>query len=154
MSLTKLEVLNLDLPIWSYKIYKTALKTGIFELSSQTQSLTWGTRLSVGPTSQRDETEEAAFDGAAVVLLADGEDSGDTKATYVLYVTRGTDWCKWQGLRPSRGGLSPVMAARQSSGASYRRRQAMAGSTELGTSFRRSLPCYPSKEQRTGKPRG
>ena len=26
MSLTKLEVLNLDLPIWSYKIYKTALK--------------------------------------------------------------------------------------------------------------------------------
>ena len=25
---TKLEVLNLDLPIWSYKIYKTTFKTG------------------------------------------------------------------------------------------------------------------------------
>ena len=52
----------------------------------------------------------------AVVLLTDGEDFGDTKATYVLYVMRGTDWCKWQDLRPSGGGSSPVMAARQSSG--------------------------------------
>ena len=51
----------------------------------------------------------------AVVLLVDGEDSGDTKATYVLYVMRGTDWCKWQDLRPSGGGSSPVMVARQSS---------------------------------------
>ena len=119
-----------------------------------TQPLTCGTWLSAEPTGQRDETGEAAFDGAAVVLLADGEDSGDTKATYVLYVTRGTDWRKWHDLRPSGGGSSLVMAARQSSDASYRRRQAMAGSTELGTSFRRSLPCYPSKEQRTGKPRG
>ena len=119
MILTKLEVLNLDLPIWSYKIYKTALKTRIFELSSQTQSLTWGTRLSAGPTGQRDETEEATFDGAAVVLLADGEDSGDTKATYMIPVMRGTDWCKWRDLRPSGGGSSPVMAARQSSGAVY-----------------------------------
>ena len=93
MSLTKLEVLNLDLLIWSYKIYKTTLKTGIFELSSQTQSLTWGTRLSAGPTGQRDEIEEAAFDGAAVVLLADGEDSGNTTATYMIYARRGTDWC-------------------------------------------------------------
>ena len=93
MSLTKLEVLNLDLPIWSYKIYKTALKTRIFEVSSQTQPLTWGTRLSAGPTGQRDRTEEAAFDGAAVVLLADGKDSGDTTATYMIYARRGTDWC-------------------------------------------------------------
>ena len=53
-------------------------------------------------------------------MLADGEDSGDTTATYVLYVTRGTDLCKWQDLRPSGGGLSPVMAARQSSGVSCR----------------------------------
>ena len=87
MSLTKLEVLNLDLPIWSYKIYKTALKTRIFELSSQTQSLTWGTRLSAGPTGQRDETEEAAFDGAVVVLLADGGSSGESDGTGVLAST-------------------------------------------------------------------
>ena len=93
MILTKLEVHNLDLSIWRYKFHKTALKTGIFELSSQTQSLTWGTRLSAGPTGQRDETEEAAFDGAVVVLLADGEDSGDTTATYMIYARRGTDWC-------------------------------------------------------------
>ena len=38
------------------------------------------------PVSDR-ETEEAAFDGAAVVLLADGEDSGDAKATYVTAST-------------------------------------------------------------------
>ena len=72
---------------------QNSTKTGIFELSSQTQSLTWGTRLSAGPTGQRDETEEAAFDGAAVVLLTDGEDSGDTMATYMIYARRGTDWC-------------------------------------------------------------
>ena len=56
MSLTKLEVLNLNLPIWSYKIYKTALKTGIFELSSQTQSLTSGALGLDDPTCQRKKT--------------------------------------------------------------------------------------------------
>ena len=65
MSLTKLEVLNLELPIWSYKIYKTALKTGIFELSSQTQSLTSGALGSDDPTGQREETGDDACDGAA-----------------------------------------------------------------------------------------
>ena len=84
-----------------------------------TQPLTCGTRVSADPTRQRDEIEEAAFDGAAVVLLVDGEDSGDTKATYMIYVTRGTDWCKRRDLRPSGGGSSPVMAARQSSGVVY-----------------------------------
>ena len=63
------------------------------------------------PHDRERETGEAAFDGAAVVLLADGEDSGDTKATYMIPVTRGTDWCKWRDLRPSEGGSSPVMAA-------------------------------------------
>ena len=71
------------------------------------------------PPVSETKTEEAAFDGAAVVLLADGEDSGDTKATYMIPVTRGTDWCKWRDLRPSGGGSSPVMAARQSFGAVY-----------------------------------
>ena len=53
----------------------------------------------MGPACQPDplvsnsETREAAFDGTVVVLLADGEDSGDTKATYVLYGMRGTVWC-------------------------------------------------------------
>ena len=56
MSLTKLEVLNLDLPIWSYKIYKTALKTGIFELSSTQRSLTSGALGSDDPTYQRKKT--------------------------------------------------------------------------------------------------
>ena len=111
-------------------------------------------RLTEGTRATERETGEAAFDGAAVVLLADGEDSGDTEDPYVITVMRGFDWCYQLELRPSGGSLSPVMAARQSSGASYRRRQAMAGSTELCMSFRRSLPCYPSKEQRTGKPRG
>ena len=44
--------------------------------------------MSADPTRQRDETEEAAFDGAAVVLLADGENSSDTEDTYVIYVMR------------------------------------------------------------------
>ena len=53
----------------------------------------------MGPACQLDpqvsdsETGEAAFDGTAVVSLTDGKDSGDTKATYVLYGMRGTDWC-------------------------------------------------------------
>ena len=65
MSLTKLEVLNLDLPIWSYKIYKTALKTGIFELSSQTQSLTSGALGSDDPTGKLEENRGDSDDGAA-----------------------------------------------------------------------------------------
>ena len=52
-------------------------------------------------------------------MLADDKDSGDTKATYVLSVTRGNDLCKCHGLRPSGGGSSPVMATRQSSGETY-----------------------------------
>ena len=77
MSLTKLEVLNLDLPIWSYKIYKTALKTRIFEPSSQTQSLTSGALGSDDPTGQREETEEAATTMRNTAKLADGDFSGD-----------------------------------------------------------------------------
>jgi len=56
MILTKLELLNLDLPIWSYKIYKTALKTGIFELSSTQRSLMSGALGSDDPTCQRKKT--------------------------------------------------------------------------------------------------
>ena len=82
--------------------------------------------------------------------LADGEDFGDTKATYMIYVMRWFDWCYQLELRPSGGSLSSVMAARQSSGASCRQRQATAGSTEHGMSYRRSPQCYPSKEKRRG----
>ena len=82
-----------------------------------TQPLTCGTRVSADPTRQRDQNRGGARDGVVAVELADGEDSGDTKATYMILVTRGTDWCKWRDLRPSGGGSSPVMAARQRSGA-------------------------------------
>ena len=51
------------------------------------QPLPCGTRVSADPTRQRDETEEAAFDGAAVVLLAGGEDSGETEGTGMLALT-------------------------------------------------------------------
>ena len=84
-----------------------------------TQPLTCGNRVSADPTRQRDENRGGARDCAAAVELADGEDSDDTKATYMIPVTRGTDWCKWRDLRPSGGGSSPVMAARQSFGAVY-----------------------------------
>ena len=65
MILTKLEVLNFDLPIWRYKFHKTALKTGIFELSSQTRSLTSGALGSDDPTGQREENRGDSDNGAA-----------------------------------------------------------------------------------------
>ena len=67
MSLKKFESYHLDLPIWRYKFHKTALKLELFELASQTQSLTSGALGSDYPTGQREETEEAAFDGVVVV---------------------------------------------------------------------------------------
>ena len=111
--------------IWIYtfgvtKFTKQHSKLEIFELASNTQSLTSGALGSDDPTGQREETEEEAFDGAAVVRLTYGEDSGDTTATYMIYARRGTDWCYQLELRPSGGGSSPVKAARQSSSARRR----------------------------------
>ena len=87
MSLTKLEVLNFDLPIWSYEIYKTALKLEFLNYHMNTQPLTCGTRVLADPTRQRDENRGGAFDGAAVVLLADGGSSGESDGTGVLAST-------------------------------------------------------------------
>ena len=56
MILTKLEVLNLDLPIWRYKFHKTALKLELFELASTQRSLTSGALGSDDPTCQRKKT--------------------------------------------------------------------------------------------------
>ena len=56
MILTKLEVLNLDLPIWRYKFHKTALKLELFELASTQRSLTSGALGSDDPTGQRKKT--------------------------------------------------------------------------------------------------
>ena len=67
MSLTKFGSYHWDLPIWRYKFHKTALKLELFELASTQRSLTSGALGSDDPTGQREETEEAAFDGAAVV---------------------------------------------------------------------------------------
>ena len=80
--------------------------------------------------------------------LTDGEDSGEMEDTYVIYVTRRVDQCYYCDLGLTGGSSSPVMAARQSSGVSCWRRQAMAGLTEHGMSYRRSPRCYPSKEKR------
>ena len=44
--------------------------------------------MSADPTRQRDEIEEATFDGVAVVLLVDGKDSGETKGTGMLALTK------------------------------------------------------------------
>ena len=65
MSLTKFESHHLDLHIWSYKIYKTALKLELFELASQTQSLTSGALGSDDPTGQREENRGDSDNGAA-----------------------------------------------------------------------------------------
>ena len=60
MILTKLEPLTLDLQNWRYNFYKIASKQEIFELASNTQSLTSGALGSDDPTSQREEIGEAA----------------------------------------------------------------------------------------------
>ena len=88
MSLTKLEPPNLDLPIWSYKIYKTAQKLEFLNYPYELQPLPCGTRVSADPTGQRDENRGGGFDGAAMVELTDDDSSGDTEDTYVTYVMR------------------------------------------------------------------
>ena len=60
MILTKLEPPNLDLQNWRYNFYKTASKQEIFELASNTQSLTSGALGSDDPIGQREEIGEAA----------------------------------------------------------------------------------------------
>ena len=65
MSLTKLEVLNLDLPIGSYKNHKSAFKTVFLSYPSNTQSLTTGVHRSAGPTCHRHRNRGDGIDGAA-----------------------------------------------------------------------------------------
>ena len=79
---------NLDLPIWSYEIYKTAQKLEFLNYPYELQPLPCGTRVSADPTGQRDENRRGGFDGAATVELADGDSSSDTEDTYVIYVMR------------------------------------------------------------------
>ena len=79
---------NLDLPIWSYEIYKTAQKLEFLNYPYELQPLPCGTRVSADPTGQRDENRGGGFDGAATVELADGDSSDDTEDTHVIYVMR------------------------------------------------------------------
>ena len=88
MSLTKLEVLNLDLHIWRYKNIKSAFKTAFLNYPSNTQSLTTGVHRSAGPACHRHSNRGGGFDGAATEELVDGDSSGDTEDTYVTYVMR------------------------------------------------------------------
>ena len=83
MSLTKLEVLNLDLPIGSYKNHKSAFKTVFLNYPKEQQPLTCGTRLSADPTGQRDETEDTAATARKTAQLADGDLTGDENGTNV-----------------------------------------------------------------------
>ena len=47
-----------------------------------------GPACQLGPLVSETETGETACDGAAAVKLADGEDSGNTEGTYMIYVMR------------------------------------------------------------------
>ena len=49
-----------------------------------TQSLTCGTRLSAGPTGQRDETGEAHATARHMAMFTDGDSSGEMDSTGVL----------------------------------------------------------------------
>ena len=86
------------------------------------------------PPDSDSKTGEAASTALHTAKFANGDSFGEMDSTGVITVMRWFYWCYRLELRPSGGSLSPVMAARQSSGASCRRRQAMAGSTEHGTS--------------------
>ena len=73
------------LQIW---ILQNSLQTGINELTYEyTATDVWDPGVSRPHPSAR-RNRGGGFDGAATVELADGEDSGDAKATYVLYVMR------------------------------------------------------------------
>ena len=65
MILTKLESHHLDLPIWRYKIHKTAFRSANLNYPTAKRSLTRGTRVLADPTGQRKETGDGACDGAA-----------------------------------------------------------------------------------------
>ena len=77
----------MNLPIWRYKFHKTALKLELFELASNTQSLTSGALGSDDPTGQREETEEAATTARNMAKLTDGDFSGDEEGTSVTVTT-------------------------------------------------------------------
>ena len=80
---------NLNRTIWIYtfgvtKFTKQHSKLEIFELASNTQSLTSGALGSDDPTGQREETGEAAMTAQHMVKLTDGGSSGETDDTGVL----------------------------------------------------------------------
>ena len=56
------------------------------------QSLTAGTRLSAGPTGQRQRSRGDGRDARKTAQLAGGEVSGQIKDTGVIAVLRGFDW--------------------------------------------------------------
>ena len=62
----------MDLPIWSYEIYKTAQKLEFLNYPYELQPLPGGTRVSADPTRQRDENRGGARDYAAAVELTNG----------------------------------------------------------------------------------
>ena len=84
MSLTKFESHHLNLHIWSYKIYKTALKLELFELASQTQSLTSGALGSDDPTGQQEETGEGLPRCSGELFLTGAEGSGGCVTTVAI----------------------------------------------------------------------
>ena len=78
--------------IWIYtfgvtKITKQHSKLEIFELASNTQSLTSGALGLDDPTGQREETEEAATTARNMAKLTDGDFSGDEEGTSVTVTT-------------------------------------------------------------------
>ena len=85
-----------------------------------TQPLTCGTRLSAGPTGQRDEIGEAHATAQHTAKFADGDSSGEMDSTGVITVMGWFYWCYRREIRPRGEDSSPMMAARQSSGVSCR----------------------------------
>ena len=93
------------------------------------------------PPASDSETGEAASTALHMAKFTDSDSSGEMDSTGVITVMRWFYWCYRRDLRPRGEDSSPVMAARQSSSASCRRRQTMVGSTEHSVSYMRSPRC-------------
>ena len=78
---------NLDLPIWSYEIYKTAQKLEFLNYPYELQPLSGGTRVSADPTGQRQRNRGGTTTARHTAKLTDGGCSGESDGTGVLAST-------------------------------------------------------------------
>ena len=91
MILPKFESHHLDLHIWSYKIHKTAFKTGNLNYPFEYTVTVRGVHLSAGPHVSDKKNRGCGCDGAVVAKLTNGGFSDDEEGTSVTVTTSRID---------------------------------------------------------------